>query len=399
VVRGFLSSADCLHTLQAVTALGADARLTPDGELQIHGTGGRVLQPVGPLDLGNSGTGIRLLTGLLSGHPVQVTLSGDASLCSRPMGRIAEPLRAMGARIELTGDRGTAPIQLSGGRLRGVDYTLPVASAQVKSAILLAALWAEGRTRVTEPAPTRDHTERLLVHLGLPLTIEGPTLLLEGFGPAGPGHAGGTWTVPGDFSSAAFWLVAAAARPGAEVTVRDVGLNPRRTALLDVLRRMGADLRVVQEPGSDTWEPFGEITVRGAALRGTVISGAEIPNVIDELPLIAVAAALAEGDTLVRDAAELKVKESDRIATVTDNLRRIGVDAEARPDGFRIRGGARLIAGARLESFGDHRIAMALGILSGSAPGPTTICGAECTDTSYPGFWEDLTTLGGVVYA
>lgn len=398
VLRGFLEGDDCLHTLRALTALGADARISAGGELQVLGTGGQLLQPAGPLDLGNSGTGLRLLAGLLSGYPVQAVLTGDASLCSRPMGRIAEPLRAMGARVELTGERGTAPVRLAGGCLRGMDYLLPVASAQVKSAVLLAALRAEGTTRVTEPVPTRDHTERLLIQLGYPLRIEGSTLVLEGRGPEGPAHPGGTWTVPGDFSSAAFWLAAAAARPGAEVTVRGVGLNPRRTALLDVLRRMGAELRVVPEPGSEIWEPVGEITMRGAVLRGTDVGGSEIPNLIDELPLIAAIGAVAEGDTLVRDAAELRVKETDRIAAITDNLRRMGVEAEDRPDGFRVHGGARLAAGATLDSFGDHRIAMAFSILAGFAPGSTLVRGIQCTETSYPGFREHLTLLGGIAH-
>lgn len=399
VLHGFLEGEDCLHTLKAMTALGADARISAGGELQVQGTGGRILQPSGPLNLGNSGTGLRLLAGLLAGYPVPVVLTGDASLCSRPMGRIAEPLRAMGARVELTGERGTAPIRLEGGRLHGVDYTLPVASAQVKSALLLAALRAEGRTRITEPVPTRDHTERLLIQWGFPLRIEGSTLVLEGRGAEGSGHPGGTWTVPGDFSSAAFWLAAAAARPGAEVTVRGVGLNPRRTALLDVLRRMGAEILVTQAPESETWEPFGEITVRGAVLRGTEVGGSEIPNLIDELPLIAAIGAVAEGEIFVRDAAELRVKETDRIAAIIGNLRQLGVEAEARPDGFLVRGAARLAAGASLDSFGDHRIAMAFGVLAGFAPGPTLLRGVQCTETSYPGFWAHLTSLGGIAHA
>lgn len=399
VLRGFLEGEDCLHTLRALTALGADARMSASGELQILGTGGRILQPAGPLDLGNSGTGLRLLAGLLAGYPVRAELTGDASLCSRPMGRIAEPLRAMGARVELTGERGTAPVRIEGGRLHGVDYTLPVASAQVKSAVLLAGLRAEGRTRVTEPVPTRDHTERLLIRAGFPLRIEGSTLTLEGRGPDGPAHEGGTWSVPGDFSSAAFWLAAAAARPGAEVTVRGVGLNPRRTALLDVLRRMGAEIRIARDPESESWEPSGEVTVRGAVLRGAEVSGSEIPNLIDELPLIAAIGAVAEGELLVRDAAELRVKETDRIATITENLYRMGVEAEARPDGFVVRGGARLAAGAGLDSFGDHRIAMAFGVLAGFAPGPTYLRGVRCAETSYPGFWNHLVSLGGIAHA
>ncbi|MDZ4199166.1 MAG: 3-phosphoshikimate 1-carboxyvinyltransferase, partial [Kiritimatiellia bacterium] len=394
-VRGFLRSEDCLNTLRAMAALGASFHFDDSGELRIEGRGGELRTPRATLDLGNSGTGIRLLTGLLAGCPLTAVLSGDTSLCSRPMGRIAEPLRRMGARIELTGERGTAPIRMQGGRLRGIDYTLPMASAQVKSAILLAGLHAEGCTRIVEPLPTRDHTERMLVSLGIPVRVHGLTVELDGFGEAGPGHGAGEWDVPGDFSSAAFWLVAAAARPGAEVILRGVGLNPRRTALLDVLRRMGADLRVEPTGVGDAGEPRGDIVARGSLLRGTEIGGTEIPNLIDELPVAAVAAALAEGETVIRDAAELRVKESDRIASTVGNLRLLGVDAEALPDGMRIRGPARIRGGAVLESFGDHRIAMSMAVLAATGQEPTQIRSVACIETSYPGFRRDFEKMGG----
>lgn len=392
VVRNYLQSGDCLATLRAMQSLGATFAFR-GGALEIRGNGGRMLQPVGPLDLGNSGTGIRLMTGLLAGSGIEATLTGDASVQSRPMGRIHEPLAKMGASIEMRGDGGRAPIAIHGSALKGIAYDLPVASAQVKSCILLAGLRATGTTTVRERVETRDHTERLFRAMGLPLTVSGLTVSLDGAGAAGPVLPAGKWKVPGDISSAAFWLVAAAAKPGAEVTVRHTGLNPRRSAVLDVLGRMGADVRIEPEPGADAWEPAGDITVRGGALRGTTIGGAEIPNLIDELPILAVAAALAQGETVIRDAAELRVKESDRIATIAAGLREMGVEVEERPDGLTVKGGCELRASGGLQSQGDHRIAMSLAVLSLFAPEPSIVHDVACVDTSYPGFWADLQTL------
>lgn len=392
-VQGFLRCEDCLNTLAAVSALGARAHFDADDVLHIHGAGGRFLQPAGPIDLGNSGTGIRLLAGLLAGRPLDVTLTGDDSLRSRPMRRIAEPLERMGARIELTGEKGTAPIRVRGGALSGIAYDLPVASAQVKSAILLAGLFAEGETRVRERMPTRDHTERLLVAMGADLRIEGDTIALTGAGPDGPNWKGRDWRVPGDFSSAAFWLAAAAARPGASVTVDGVGLNPRRTAFLDALRRMGAEVLVETDPSTLDWEPAGSVTVRGARLRGIEVGGAEIPNLIDEIPVLAALAAFAEGETVIRDAAELRVKESDRIAVMAANLRRVGVEVEERPDGMTVRGPAKLTGSDAVNSQGDHRVAMAMAVLALNGVQPIAINRIECIATSYPGFWKDLERL------
>ena len=392
-LHGYLRCEDCLNTLGAIAALGARVHFDADDVLRIHGTGGRFLAPAGPMDLGNSGTGIRLLAGLLAGRPIEATLTGDESLRSRPMRRIAEPLQRMGAAIELTGEKGTAPIRVRGGALRAISYDLPVASAQVKSAILWAALFAEGETRVRESVPTRDHTERLFQACGADLKSDGNTVVLRGEGPDGPKWKGAEWQVPGDFSSAAFWMAAAAARPGAEVCVRGVGLNPRRTAFLDVLRRMGAEVSVETDPVSLAWEPCGCVTVRGGALRGVEVGGAEIPNLIDEIPALAALAALAEGATVIRDAAELRVKESDRIAVMAENLRRVGVEVEELPDGMVIRGPARLVASDAVNSYGDHRVAMAMAMLALRGGGPVTIGRVECVATSYPGFWDELKRL------
>jgi 3-phosphoshikimate 1-carboxyvinyltransferase len=274
-----------------------------------------------------------------------------------------------------------------------VDYELPVASAQVKSAILLAGLFAEGVTRIHEPTPTRDHTERLLRAMGVEVAIEKGAVTLYGAGASGPRLTGREWRVPGDFSSAAFWWAAAAARPGAEVTVRDVGLNPRRTAFLDVLRRMGAEVEVKPDAAGEAWEPIGRVTVRGRGLRGVEIGGAEIPNLIDEIPVLTAIAALAEGETRVRDARELRVKESDRIAVMAGNLRRLGVEVEEQEDGLIVRGPAQLKAADDIHSQEDHRVAMAMAILALHGTGPVVIHRVECVATSYPGFWDDLKCL------
>ncbi len=392
-LTGFLRSEDCLNTLRAVEALGARVEL---GTEAITVTGGDWSAPAEPLDMGNSGTGLRLLAGLAAGRAWTTVLTGDASLCSRPMRRIQVPLESMGARVELLGAGGCAPVRVTGGALRGIRYAMPVPSAQVKSCLLLAGLFADGETAVEEPLPTRDHTERALQSLGLALAIEGNRIALCGFGPQGPRLKARDWRIPGDFSSAAFWLVAAAA-VGEHITLPGVGLNPRRTALLDVLERMGApcERRLETDPGAS--EPIGAIEARRAPLRGTVIGGAEIPNLIDELPILAVAGALAEGTTEIRDARELRVKESDRIACMVSNLKRLGVPVEEREDGLVVRGPARPAGGATADAFGDHRIAMALAILALRASGPVRLRGVACIRTSYPDFWQHLESLGAHV--
>lgn len=388
VVRGFLTSEDCLHTLAVVEALGARVARN-DGEIAITGTGGTFRPAAGTLDLGNSGTGMRLLAGLLAGQAYATELTGDASLCSRPMRRIQAPLQAMGARVELTGEAGTAPMRVGGAPLHPITYTLPVASAQVKSCTLLAGLYADGTTTVIEPRPTRDHTEQLLRHMGVPVSIDGLRVSVPGFGPTGPVLTAGPMAVPGDFSSAAFWIVAAACRPGSQITIRDVGLNPRRTALLDVLARMGATITVTHTTPPHAGEPIGDVAVAGTRLRGTRVAADEIPNLIDELPLIAVAGAMGEGPTVIRGAEELRVKESDRIAATVAMLRAVGVAVEERPDGMIVTGGDVGGNGA-INSYGDHRIAMCAVILGLIGQGAVDVAGVDCIATSYPSFWDDM---------
>ncbi|MGI6495235.1 MAG: 3-phosphoshikimate 1-carboxyvinyltransferase [Kiritimatiellia bacterium] len=393
LLHGFLDSEDCLHALDAVAALGAGVR-RHGTTVEIEGTAGALRSPAGDLDMGNSGTLTRLLAGLVAGFPVTVRLFGDASLQSRPMRRILDPLRRMGADIVAEGGGERAPLRIRGGTLDGIAYDSPVASAQVKSALLLAGLRARGTTRIREPAPSRDHTERLFHTLGLPVVREGLQTTLQGSGGLAPELPAREWHIPGDPSSAAFWVVAAAAMPGAELTVRNVGLNPTRTAYLDVLREMGAAITVSSLREAE-WEPQGDVTVHGSKLRGVEIGGARIANLIDELPILAVAAAAAEGVTHIRDAAELRVKESDRIETVARMLRAAGVEVETFPDGMAIQGGATIRGGGVIESAGDHRIAMAGAMLALRATSPVTVRGTGCVATSYPGFAAALHSLRG----
>ena len=395
-IHGFLRSEDCLNTLHAMEAMGAGVQQGADGSIRVEGTGGVLRSPDNVLDMGNSGTGMRLLTGLLAGFPIQAELTGDASLLSRPMKRIQQPLCEMGASVELLGSNGCGPIRIAGGNLHAITYELPVASAQIKSAVLLAGLSVAGEVCVVEPEETRDHTERILAALGLPLEVQGRTIRLQGDPARLESLPSRDWNVPGDFSSAAFWLVAAAMTPGSDVTITGVGLNVRRTALLAVLDRMGADVQVQIDPASTDWEQTGTITIKGGRLQGTTVCGKEIPNLIDELPLVAVAGAVAAGETIVADAAELRVKESDRIASVCRNLILMGCDAEERPDGFIVRGGP-VAGGATLQSYMDHRIVMAMSVLSLHAAKPVVIEDVACVATSYPTFWQDLETLCGSV--
>lgn len=394
VISGFLRAADCLNTLKALDELGATVEFAGD---KIRITGGKWHAPHGVLDLGNSGTGLRLMTGLMAGRPWTTELTGDESLRSRPMGRIKEPLEKMGARLELTGPKGCAPIRISGGKLRAIDYEMPVASAQVKSCVLLATLFAEGVTTVIEKAPTRDHTEKIFQQMGLPIEINGNRISVRGFGANGPGLKPIDWKIPGDFSSAAFWLAAASVKSGSGIEIKGVGLNPRRAAFLDVLRRMGADIKTSPEDAGQNFEPRGTITIAGAGLRGAAVGGAEIPNLIDELPLVAVLGALAKGATIISGARELRVKESDRIACMAVNLRLLGVEVEEKEDGMIINGSGKIRGNATVESYGDHRLAMAMAILALSAEGPVTIRNIDCVATSYPEFWHHLRRIGADV--
>ncbi len=390
VIRNFLCCEDCLNTLSAVERLGAEVKRSPD-EIEINGVGGTFKKPSGALDLGNSGTGMRLLSGFLAGHDFVSELTGDASLRSRPMRRIKEPLELMGGRLELGGENGCAPIRIKGSRLHGINYTLPVASAQVKSCILFAGLYAEGETIVNEPVPARDHTEKLLAALELNIQVNGPVISVTGTGGKALSVPAREWCVPGDFSSAAFWMTAGAIAGNGCVLIENVGLNARRTAFIDVLRRMGADVQVVEK--CSDWEPTGDITVRGGTLNGTEVKGDEIANLIDELPLVAVAGAMAKGTTSIRNAEELRVKETDRISAMVSNLTAMGVSVEERCDGLAVEGGAEIKGGADVNSFGDHRIAMAFSVLALFANKKTKIVNIGCVDTSYPAFWDDMKKL------
>jgi 3-phosphoshikimate 1-carboxyvinyltransferase len=392
-ISNFLPSEDCVNTLNAMRALGAGVEVLEEMDgygpvrLRIHGRSMKLSAPEFPIDCGNSGTGMRLLAGLLAGQEFGTELFGDASLSSRPMGRITVPLTEMGAKFETLGEKlGCAPLRIHGGKLRGIDYEMPMASAQVKSAVLLAGLFAEGETSVTQPSVTRDHTERMMEGFGLKCKTAGNRISVT----SGQVPRACDFRVPGDISSAAFWLVAAAGMKGSRLLLRDVGLNETRTAVVKVLERMGAQI-VVSEVGTGG-EPIGDIEVRGAALRGTSLLLEEIPNLIDEIPVIAVAAALAEGETHIRNARELRVKETDRITTTVENLRKMGVDVEEFEDGMVVRGGRRLKR-AEIESHGDHRIAMAFCIAGLFAEGETVVHNTDCINTSYPGFAHHLDAI------
>jgi len=385
-VSGFLRAEDCLSTLRCLRALGIAIEEQRDA-LVIHG--GPLAEPGDVLDVGNSGTTIRLLAGVLAGQPFHSVLTGDASIRRRPMARVAEPLRQMGARISGRQGGRLAPLAIAGASLRGIAYATPVASAQVKSAILLAGLFAQGETCVTEPSPSRDHTERMLGAFGVPVRRDGQTARLTG--PAAP--RGTAVHVPGDLSSAAYFLVAGALVPGSEVAVADVGINPTRTGVLDILRMMGACVEVRDER-EEGGEPVGTVAVRAGPLRGVLIGGTVIPRAIDELPVLAVAACLAAGETLIRDAAELRVKESDRVAVLARELGRLGADITPQPDGLVIAGGRRL-HGGRVRSGGDHRIAMALAVAGLCADGPVIIEDPACIETSFPGFEAALRRAAG----
>jgi 3-phosphoshikimate 1-carboxyvinyltransferase len=384
-LRGFLPSADCLHTVNALRALGIEIE-HPERELLIvHGKRRVLAPPEKEIDCGNSATTMRLLAGLLAGQKFESRLIGESSLSRRPMDRIIEPLRKMGADIVAEGPEQTPPLRIRGGSLRGIHYRSPIPSAQVKSAILLAGLFAKGKTTVDEPAPSRNHTE-LMFNYFLVRTAKDDNGGVSVFGDQVPESR--DFDIPGDISSAAFWLVAAAAQPGGHLLVRNIGLNDTRTALLGVLVRMGAQVREAVED-VDQIEPRGVAEVTGTPLKGTVIQGKEIPQLIDDLPILAIAGALANGTTIIRQAQELRVKETDRIAAIAHNLRGMGAQVIELSDGVEIHGPAPL-RGARLPSFGDHRIAMAFAVAGLFAEGETIIQDAECVRDSYPGFEKAL---------
>jgi 3-phosphoshikimate 1-carboxyvinyltransferase len=389
-IDGFLPSGDCLATLDCLEALGVEIDRHNETALTVHGRGLQGLQkPAGPLNCVRSGTTMRLLAGILAGQPFDCTLTGDSQLLRRPMRRITEPLRAMGAEIEDAD--GHAPLTIHGRSLRGVDHTLTVASAQVKSALLLAGLYADGTTVVRQPGPARDHTERLLVTMGAGISLNGLDITLT------PGRVlePNSLIVPGDISSAAFPLVAAALIEGSEVTIEGVGVNPTRTGLLGVLGEMGGRIDI-ENAAVHGGEPAADLTARFSSLRGVEIGGSTVVRMIDEFPILAVAATRTHGTTVVRDAAELRVKETDRIAVIVEGLRAMGARIEPQPDGFIVEGPTPL-HGAEVDSGGDHRLAMALAVAGMIAEGETVVGQAECIPDSFPGFTSLIGELGGEI--
>ena len=386
ILHNFPPSADPQSTLSCLRQLGVSIETSTDSSVIIHGVGrGGFSAPDAPLDCGNSGTTMRLLSGVLAGQPFSSELAGDSSLSSRPMERIAQPLRTMGATISLTG--GHAPIRIQPcDNLTGIHYKLPVPSAQVKSCVLLAGLWAKGDTIVYETIRSRDHTERML-NLTVRSSTEGRAIHSDS------SHTvpHGAFTLPGDFSAAAFILVAASIAGTASVHMSGVGLNPSRTGLLTVLRRMGADIQISNRRTSGV-EPTGDLSVRRKSLRGITVKGDEIPNVIDEIPIIAVAGAFAKGMTIIRDAIELRYKECDRIRATVTNLRALGAEVEEFEDGLAVTGMVPL-NGTRVSSYDDHRIAMAMGVAALGAHGTTTIEDAQAASVSFPEFWDTIAAL------
>ncbi len=380
-LRGFLPSEDCMHTVNAMRALGIKIEQPEPDMLIVHGKKRVLTPPKKDIDCGNSGTTMRLLAGLLAGQTFESRLVGDAGISRRPMDRVIAPLRQMGANIVAEGPEQTSPLRIHGGSLRGIHYRLPIASAQVKGALLLAGLFARGKTTIEQPSPTRNHTEVLLNYF-LVRTVQDDDGNVTVFGDQVPESR--DFTIPGDISSAAFWLVAAAAQPRGHLLVRGVGLNHTRTAFLGILLRMGAQVREAIED-VDQHEPSGVVEVTGVPLKATVMQGKEISQFIDELPILAVAGALANGQTIIRHAQELRVKETDRIAAIAHNLRTMGAQITEMTDGLQIYGPA-LLHGARVASFGDHRIAMAFAIAGLFAEGETIVQDADCIRESYPGF-------------
>lgn len=385
-ITHFLEGADCLSTISCFQAMGIHIQKNKD-EVLVEGKGLHGLQaPLDILDVGNSGTTTRLISGILAGQDFTSRLTGDASICQRPMGRIITPLSLMGAQITSQNQNGCAPLTIQGGHLHGIHYQSPVASAQVKSCVLLAGMYADAPTSVTEPVLSRNHTELMLNYFGAQVTSKGTTAAIL----PQPDLKARDITVPGDISSAAYFIAAGLLVPGSEILLCNVGINPTRDGLLRVCQAMGGDITLLNVRNDG--EPTADLLIRSSSLHSTEIKGEIIPTLIDEIPMIAVMAAFAEGTTVIRDAAELKVKESDRIQVMTDNLTRMGADVEALPDGMIIHGGKPL-HGATIDSHKDHRIAMSFAVAGGICEGSLTITDGECVNISYPEFYTDLYSL------
>jgi 3-phosphoshikimate 1-carboxyvinyltransferase len=390
-IGGFLNAEDTLRTVAMVRALGVEIREESPTDLVVQGRGlSGLSEPGDVIDAGNSGTTIRIGAGLLAAQPFLSVVTGDRYLRRRPMGRVVAPLSQMGARILGRGEDTLPPLCIRGGALRGIRYAMPVASAQVKSALLAAGLYADGPVTVVEPLPSRDHTERMLAAMGADVVREGNAVTVRPAAVLRPLSC----RVPGDVSSAAFFAVLAASVPGAEVRIPGVGVNPYRTGILSVLDRMGADIRL-ESPREEGGEPVADLTVRGAELRATAVAPEEVPSLIDEIPALCAAAALAQGRTGIRGAGELRVKESDRIAAMVRELAALGVPCGEYPDGLWIDGPAKIAGGVRCRSHGDHRIAMSLAVLSAAAGVPVSVDDTACIDTSFPGFHKILSGLSG----
>lgn len=386
-VTNFLQGADCLSTISCFQKLGIQIE-NNDNTVKIFGKGLHGLTaPSEILDAGNSGTTTRLISGILAGQPFDTTITGDASIQKRPMGRIMTPLSMMGASFESKNNNNCAPFTIHGGNLHGIHYDSPVASAQVKSSILLAGLYADGKTSVTEPQLSRNHTELMLRGFGASITSEGTTATIE----PDPVLIGQKITVPGDISSAAYFIAAGLVTPGSEILIQNVGINPTRDGILQVAKAMGGNI-TLQNERTVSGEPVADLLIQASDLHATEIGGNLIPTLIDEIPVIAVMACFANGTTVIRDAQELKVKESDRIAVVTENLKAMGADIEATDDGMIIHGGKPL-HGALIQTHMDHRIAMSFAVAGMNADGETTFSDASCVDISYPGFFKDMLGL------
>ncbi|MBH0156121.1 3-phosphoshikimate 1-carboxyvinyltransferase [Fictibacillus sp. 5RED26] len=386
-IDGFLTGEDCLSTISCFKKLGVS--ILQEGEkVTVEGKGLTGLTPPSEdLYVGNSGTTIRLMLGILANTPFESILTGDDSIAKRPMNRVTKPLKEMGATIDGNDSGNKVPLHIKGGETRGIHYTSPIASAQVKSAIILAGLDGEGTTSVKEPFKSRDHTERMLKAFGVEVETDDLSVSVAG----GQKLKGTHIEVPGDISSAAFFLVAGAVVPNSEITLKKVGLNPTRTGILDVLKNMGADI-AYQNKNDEASEPFGDLVIKSSALKGTIIEGDLIPRLIDEIPIIALAATQAEGTTIIKDAHELRVKETDRIETVVNELKKMGADIEATEDGMIIQGKSSL-HGASVQSYGDHRIGMMLSVAACIAEGETTLANSEAIAVSYPSFFEQLNDL------
>ena len=386
-LKGVQRGKDCLATLKCIEQMGVPVR-EGEKEVIIEGVGLEGLkEPEDVLNCGNSGTTMRLLAGLLAGQRFYSVLSGDKFLRKRPMKRIVDPLREMGAKIEGREKGNFPPLTIVGGELKGINYLSPIASAQVKSCLLLAGLYAKGKTFVKEPYKSRDHTERMMQYLGIPVRIKGLEVQLEGEN--GESFKGKSFYIPGDISAGAFFIGAAVSLPGSRVKLSNVGLNPTRKGFIDVLLKMGAEVKISNFK-KICEEEVGDIEVRGGNnLRGVVIQGEMIPRLIDEIPILTVVSCFAQGDTLIKDAGELRVKETDRIRAIVSELKKMGADIEERKDGMLIKGGNKL-RGALVNSWGDHRIAMALAIAGLRCEGETTIADTQCIDTSFPNFQKIL---------